>query len=101
MNRIGTQNLETPRCLLRRIRLADYKMMFETRPRQNMNQFAAIFHLIRLRISNPTGKKCSDGQRKENQRLIGTINLGSRYFIKTKDFSSNRQRSRKYAAVHP
>ena len=29
MNMIGTQNIETKRCLLRRIRLEDYKMMYE------------------------------------------------------------------------
>ena len=40
MNMIGTQNIETKRCLLRRIRLEDYKMMYEN--------WAYAFHKIGL-----------------------------------------------------
>ena len=29
MNYIGTQNFETKRCILRRIKLSDYTMMYE------------------------------------------------------------------------
>lgn len=49
MNKIGTQNLETPRCLLRRIRLADYKMMFESRAKEILHTVLTYaFHKIGL-----------------------------------------------------
>lgn len=89
MNRIGTQNLETPRCLLRRIRLADYKMMFESWAKYELvcryfpfNPFKDI-EPYRQKVFRWSENYKSDTyfhwviEWKENQRLIGTINLGN------------------------
>ena len=37
MNYIGTQNFETKRCFLRRIKLSDYTMMYEDRKSTRLN----------------------------------------------------------------
>ncbi len=46
MNYIGTQNFETKRCFLRRIKLSDYTMMYEIG--LSMMKFADTIHLILL-----------------------------------------------------
>lgn len=89
MNMIGTQNIETKRCLLRRIRPEDYKMMYE-----NWAKYESVCRyfpfdpieeitVYREKVRNWSKNYESDTyfhwviESKENQQLIGTINLGN------------------------
>lgn len=89
MNKIGTQQLETQRCLLRRIRLDDYKMMFE-----NWAKYESVCHYFPfnpfedIELYREKVLRWSENYEsgiyfhwviewKEDQKLIGTINLGN------------------------
>ncbi|MDE6920172.1 MAG: GNAT family N-acetyltransferase [Lachnospiraceae bacterium] len=89
MNMIGTQNIETRRCLLRRIRPEDYKNMFE-----NWAKYDSVcryfpfdpiedIEVYREKVLGWSQNYESDAyfhwviEWKETGALIGTINLGN------------------------
>ena len=65
MNLIGTKNIETERCKLRRIIPDDYSMMYENW--LSSMKFANTIHLILLMMLRYIKRKLSDGRRIMNR----------------------------------
>ena len=89
MNYIGTQNFETKRCFLRRIKLSDYTMMYENWAKYDevcryypFNPVDDI-EIYRDKVKHWISNYESDSyfhwviEWKETGELIGTINLGN------------------------
>ena len=89
MNYIGTQNFETKRCFLRRIKLSDYTMMYENWAKYDevcryypFNPVDDI-EIYRDKVKHWISNYESDSyfhwviEWKETGELVGTINLGN------------------------
>lgn len=89
MNKIGTQRIETERCVLRRIVPDDYEMMYENWARYEEVCRFFPFHpmtdieIYKEKVNNWVANYESDTyfhwviEWKENGEVIGTINLGN------------------------